>query len=138
VFHLASIRISTVTESRAHQVSTLTTETRRHRSRRRRALVFRFRPNAQSRYFPCSSAFDHRSDRGSYKETFSICPCSLSPICPLLFRHGILYFSLFSTYLFSNERQAPHSGNKRSRKRGKPQSGNTLGDVVNIGKLEIG
>ena len=137
-------RISTGTESRAHQVSTLTTETRQHRSRRRCALVFRFRPDAQSRYFPSSSAFDQlrafyiRSDHELYKETVSICSRSSPPICSLLPYRGIFHFSLFSAYLFPYKRRVPRSENKGPREAGKPQSGNTPGDIVNIGKLEIG
>lgn len=145
MFYLAAVppRILTFTENRTYQVSALATETRRHRSRRRHALVFRFRSDAQSYYFPCSPAFDQlrafyiRNDRGSYKETFFICPRSSSRASSSPCR-GILYFSLFSVYLLSNKQRVPRSGNKGSREAGKPQSGNTPGDVVNIGKLEIG
>lgn len=88
MFYLAAVppRISTFTENRTYQVSALATETRRHRSRRRHALVFRFRSDAQSHYFPCSPAFDQLRAfyirNGSYKETFFICPRSSPPFMP--------------------------------------------------------
>jgi len=97
-----------------------------------------------------------RSDRGSHKETFPICSRNNSPPSPSIpfvrpppSCHSVLHSRISHRPLSLPPPPAPRAGwNARERclvleikgplDIGKPQSGNTPGDVANIEKLEIG